>query len=824
MRLGRRSVRAIVIAAVVLAVLGAPILLRVAIGQAIGERLLASGGVEARFDLVRLDLNRAVVGDVRLGPVAAPSLVADVIEARYSPFGITRGQVRALRVEGLEVRLALDGAGVSMRGLPQSGAGGGGGTPRGGGRAPDVSIENARLIVETPAGELVADFEVTGGPEQGWRGEAATAGVELRRGDAAVALGEAALTMSVADGALTIDASVTLDEVSGVEAYAETVTAAFRLDGVFEDMARLQGLQAEGRLSLDAETIAFAPDAAERLGRRLALGGVLGDLTAAEQAVITDALARASFAADLAVHATDDRVTIAPADEITLTAASGAGARLTAASSDALVFEGGQGRVSARNLRLEAGVDGGPEAHVVLGAAELRAEPDLYARFADVSAEVRREGGAVAAAFDALEVTVADASGRRLSAGVEDLSLTAPVLLGRIEGADGVLDLSYDAAGAIVDGSATLTSARYQDTAPLARFAAATLSAQAAIDAGVATGALEVVDMQGRELARADFRHALAEGAGEAAFATPDFAFARRGYQLSDVFPVLQGVIVDASGGARASGAMAWSDAGLSGEAEISLDDLSFDTRYGRIEGLDTRFEIADLFGLRTGAPQEVRVALIDSGAPLQNGVFSIELPGGAAVRIVDGRFPFAGGELLVEPAEIRWGEPEPGFDLVVEEVDLEALNALLRPPNLYVTGVVNGRLPIVARERSVYIVGGELISTGAGLIAYTGRKPSEVEARAESIELAFDALENFHYDQLRMTLDGDVAGWLDIGFHFDGHNPDVYDGYPFVFNLNASAEFAALFLSQRYFNFDLGDVRATPPEEEPGADNGAEP
>jgi len=52
-------------------------------------------------------------------------------------------------------------------------------------------------------------------------------------------------------------------------------------------------------------------------------------------------------------------------------------------------------------------------------------------------------------------------------------------------------------------------------------------------------------------------------------------------------------------------------------------------------------------------------------------------------------------------------------------------------------------------------------------------------------------ALENFRYETLRLTVDGRTDAEMDVGLHIAGANPDLYDGYPIEFNLNLEGALA---------------------------------
>jgi len=390
----------------------------------------------------------------------------------------------------------------------------------------------------------------------------------------------------------------------------------------------------------------------------------------------------------------------------------------------------------------------------------------------------------------------------------EGLSLSGSALPGRISRAAGEFDVALDDTGQVVSGFAVLTGAEFEDTEERARIEPLTIGGDLRIENAAAVGVFQAINNDGRELARVDVRHAFGEGQGEIAVSTPRFTFTPRGLQPSDISPMLLGVVVEATGVAEAQLRLSWSGAGIVAVAQAELDRLSFDTSFGRVDGLSTQFAIADALGFTTDAPQQVRIASFDPGLPLIDGMVAIELLGGSTLRIADSRFPFAAGELKIEPVEIDWSAREHRVTLLANDIDLSALNELFKPPGLVVSGVLSGAIPVVARDRAVLIVGGELAAAEPGVISYTGRASEGVARQDESTALAFDALKNFQYDTLRLTIDGDVAGWLDVGIHLQGRNPDVYDGFPINFNLTTSAEFASLLASHAFRGVDLNAVR----------------
>ena len=84
--------------------------------------------------------------------------------------------------------------------------------------------------------------------------------------------------------------------------------------------------------------------------------------------------------------------------------------------------------------------------------------------------------------------------------------------------------------------------------------------------------------------------------------------------------------------------------------------------------------------------------------------------------------------------------------------------------------------------------------ASGGGWIRY---RPPGAIARIASGKLGFDvmlsALENFRYEWLELTLDGDTHGIVQIGLHLRGVNPEYQGGRPVEFNLNLESELVDL-------------------------------
>jgi hypothetical protein len=134
---------------------------------------------------------------------------------------------------------------------------------------------------------------------------------------------------------------------------------------------------------------------------------------------------------------------------------------------------------------------------------------------------------------------------------------------------------------------------------------------------------------------------------------------------------------------------------------------------------------------------------------------------------------------------------------LTAEGLDLAQLFALTKLDGLSGEGRIRGTLPVRISGSEAVIEGGELRADGLGWLRYRpAEAPAALQAGGENVGLLLQALENFRYEALRITLDGRTDAEMDIGLHVQGANPDLYDGYPIEFNLDLEGELANILRS----------------------------
>ena len=270
-------------------------------------------------------------------------------------------------------------------------------------------------------------------------------------------------------------------------------------------------------------------------------------------------------------------------------------------------------------------------------------------------------------------------------------------------------------------------------------------------------------------------------------------AFVAGKLQPGDLSPILEGVIANAEGGIALDGQLTWLDGQLASDLGLLIDELGFTIGPARLSRINSVIKFDGLAPPTTPGDQLLSVGLLDVGLPLTDGLVSMQLrPNGLlAVDQLDWRL--ADGEIQAEPFSFGSDIQDLTLILKAEQLDLNALLGLTPLNDLTGEGRIDGTLPLTIGEAAA-INDGELNATGPGVLRYTPSSvPGVLQAGGESVRLVLQALENFRYDALKITLDGRTDGATAIGLHLKGANPDLHDGHPVEFNLNLEGNLASL-------------------------------
>jgi hypothetical protein len=293
-------------------------------------------------------------------------------------------------------------------------------------------------------------------------------------------------------------------------------------------------------------------------------------------------------------------------------------------------------------------------------------------------------------------------------------------------------------------------------------------------------------------------RHDPKAGRGRAEVALTPLVFAPGARQPGRLAPVLGDLLTEVTGTVALEGTIGWGG-GAGGAADLALlvEDLAFTSGPASLSKVNGVVAIDRLWPLTTPPGQQLAIGLLDLGLPLTNGLIAFQLLPDQALAVERLRWSFAGGTVSAAPFRVSSATSDIMATLSADRLDLAQLFALTRLDGLSGEGTIRGTLPLRITGVEAVVEGGELRADGPGRLRYRpAAAPAALQAGGENVTLLLQALENFHYEALRITLDGRTDAEMDIGLHVQGANPDLYDGYPIEFNLDLEGELANILRS----------------------------
>lgn len=311
----------------------------------------------------------------------------------------------------------------------------------------------------------------------------------------------------------------------------------------------------------------------------------------------------------------------------------------------------------------------------------------------------------------------------------------------------------------------------------------------------------------GAKVAGVDIRHVLETATGRALLAVDGLRF-NDALQPEMLTPLTLGVIANVDGAIYGDGLIEWNGDGVRSTGRFATRNMNLAAAFGPVEGLTSEIVFTDLLGLETGPGQQAMLASVNPGIPALNGTIAYQLLPDQQVAIEAGRWPFAGGELILEPTILDFGiEKERRLTFRVVGVDAEKFLAGYDFQNLRVTGVFDGTLPMVFNQDGGRIVGGALVSRpGGGEVSYLGELA--YEDMGTFANFAFNALRSIRYSTLTIGVGGNLDGEIVTDISFTGLQQGSgakrnfitkqLARIPIKFNVSVKAEFLKLIGSIR--------------------------
>jgi len=159
------------------------------------------------------------------------------------------------------------------------------------------------------------------------------------------------------------------------------------------------------------------------------------------------------------------------------------------------------------------------------------------------------------------------------------------------------------------------------------------------------------------------------------------------------------------------------------------------------------------------------------------------------------------GGRVTSEGVRLDVAHPGQTFTVKVEQLDLQQLLHLEQQKGMEGTGVLDGVIPVIFTPTGVQVHDGILEARAPGGVLRYQPAPEtaqEVAPTDSHLSMVLQALSDFHYNTLKLGIQYEEDGTLDLTARLEGKNPDWQQGRPVHFNLTVQENIPALFKSLR--------------------------
>jgi hypothetical protein len=262
--------------------------------------------------------------------------------------------------------------------------------------------------------------------------------------------------------------------------------------------------------------------------------------------------------------------------------------------------------------------------------------------------------------------------------------------------------------------------------------------------------------------------HRLAAGTGSAHLAVPGITFGDS-LQPEKLTRLTFGVIADVRGTVSGAGDIAWGPEGVISTGSFTTPGTDLAAAFGPVEGIAGTIRFTDLLALESAPDQLATVRSINPGVPVTDGRIVYQTLPNTRVRVAEGRWPFAGGTLTLEPTLLDFGmDQSRRLTFRVDQMDAGKFLQQFDFKNLSATGTFDGVLPMLFDTSGGRIEDGRLVArAGGGSIAYLG----ELTEKDLGFwgNLAFQSLRSLTYRDLAVEMNGPLAGEMVTGVRFAG-------------------------------------------------------
>ncbi len=265
--------------------------------------------------------------------------------------------------------------------------------------------------------------------------------------------------------------------------------------------------------------------------------------------------------------------------------------------------------------------------------------------------------------------------------------------------------------------------------------------------------------------------------------------FAPGKLQPADLFPRAKSYLQDFSGTVRLAGPIKWSKGKASAAVKLGLEKLTGDAGPVLFQNLNGVIEIDEPWPVSTRPNQELAIEQFIAGLPMTNALVRFELDG-PIMKVEEGRLDMAGGRASIAPTEIAMNAAGQRMTLNIDQLSVSELFKIAGVAGLSGEGAISGTAPITLFPNGIIVDNAKFSAAAPGVLRYdAAQAPGALGSAGSSVSMALQALSDFHYKELIVTLNRKLTGDAELGLHISGSNPSFYNGYPVEFNLNLSGK-----------------------------------
>lgn len=425
---------------------------------------------------------------------------------------------------------------------------------------------------------------------------------------------------------------------------------------------------------------------------------------------------------------------------------------------------------------------------VTLGLAGGGAEGSDFA--ADVTAPIA--GSRRVVRFAAPRLSFAPQAGGGIGGSIAKASVAADGFPWRADDIAANFQWNGEQAALRLAAATVASTQQPAPTRPIALSGSATMKGSTIAFSAAAT--IEAAGAAGRMSFAVAGRQDRATGDGSAQIALTPVSFRRGGAQPADFFPILAGGAENVAGTVSLGGSLRWRGERLSPDLVLHFAGLGFDRSGMELRQIDGDVRLVRLWPPATPRGQTLSLAVAAAGLPPAKAIVRFAIGTPLSLRIERIAVAVAGGEISAADFTIDPAAPAIDTTLAVDRVDLAEIARLLGIDGLSGSGALGGHIPLRATGSGFTVAGGALAASGPGVLRYRPQKlPPEIAGAGRPVELALQALADFHYSRLTLELDKGAGGEGTVVLRLYGNNPAVLNGHPFDINVRLEGNFDRL-------------------------------